>query len=523
MNSMIYSENDIQQIQQKGLTPREVDTQIALFKKGAQTADLHSAATIGDGIKKLNSHNVDHYSAYFERNSKNLKVLKFVPASGAATRMFKFLYKFLKEYDIEEQSINSFINQEKLKDLSIFRVGMEKFPFYHLVLQELSKKGIDFNSLNESQQVLEFAKTMMDESQLNYGNYPKGLLPFHLYKDNKTATAFEEHLYETALYVSKGAEVHIHFTISKEFESNFREEFKHIVSKVMEVTERTFNITFSYQKESTDTIAVTPDNQPFLNPDGSILFRPSGHGALIDNLNDLDADIVFVKNIDNVVTSKYKDEVALYKKVLAGILLDLQQKVYNYQKSLEKSPFSEEQLIDIATFLKNELNVDISKEFEKYSEKYKIEYLQNQLNKPIRVCGMVKNEGEPGGGPFWVKDDNGRVSLQIVEAAQIDKNNKQQRNILKSATHFNPVDLVCGLKNNKGEKYNLHDFVEPNAAFITKKTQEGKDLKALEKPGLWNGSMAYWNTVFVEVPLITFNPVKTVNDLLKPTHQVKIG
>jgi len=293
-----------------------------------------------------------------------------------------------------------------------------------------------------------------------------------------------------------------------------------ISSIVEKKTNTKFNISFSYQKESTDTIAVTTKNELFREEDGSLLFRPSGHGALLENLNDLNADVIFIKNIDNVVVINLEKEVGQYKKMLAGVLLKVQEQAFIYQKDLDNKDVNEEDLINIAQFLSNKMNITISSEFEKYSTKYQIEYLAEKLNRPIRVCGMVKNEGEPGGGPFWVKEENGNISLQIVESAQIDKKNKLQKDILKKATHFNPVDLVCGIKNYKGETFDLTKFVDPKTAFITIKTKVGKDIKALELPGLWNGSMANWNSIFVEVPLLTFNPVKTVNDLLKPQHQI---
>jgi len=356
---------------------------------------------------------------------------------------------------------------------------------------------------------------------LNYGNYPKGLLPFHEYKNQIISTAFEEHLFESALYSSTGTSTKLHFTISEKHKNKFKEEFNRIEEKVEKKTGAEFDISFSYQKQSTDTIAVTPKDKPFRNKDGSLLFRPSGHGALIENLNDLEADIIFIKNIDNVVVYKYKNDVAKYKKMLAGILLKTQKQAFEYLDLLDKNNVNSDEIITIAEFLSNKMNVRISHEFEKYAEKYQIEYLKDKLNKPIRVCGMVKNEGEPGGGPFWVKDESANVSLQIVETAQIDTKNKQQKSIFKESTHFNPVDIVCSTKDYQGNKFDLTKYVDSRAAFITKKTKSGKELKALELPGLWNGSMANWNTIFVEVPLITFNPVKTVNDLLKPAHQIK--
>jgi Domain of unknown function (DUF4301) len=517
---MNFSENDIKQIEQKGLTLKDVESQIAIFKSGIPYSNIAEAATNKNGIIVLNEDIIKQSVDTFEANKNNLSLLKFVPASGAATRMFKFLFRFVKEYNPDKESINSYINKNKLKDLSLFLVGLEKFPFYKEVLGHLEQKGIDFNELSTSRKAWHFVHAMLDEEQLNFGNSPKGLLPFHEYKNDHISTAFEEHLYEAALYASDDNNAKLHFTISERFKDKFDEEFKRIEEYVEQKTGVSFDIDFSYQHESTDTIAVTLKNEPF-REDGNLLFRPSGHGALLKNLNNLDADIIFIKNIDNVVVKKYKEDVAKYKKVLAGILLQLQTKVFSYLNVLESSELSEEKLIDIAEFLTRELNVKISHEFEKYSDKYKIEYLREKLDRPIRVCGMVKNEGEPGGGPFWVKDQSWNLSLQIVESAQINQKDRFQKEILMNATHFNPVDLVCGVKNYKGEKFNLENYVDPKAAFITTKTKVGKDLKALELPGLWNGSMAYWNTIFVEVPIITFNPVKTVNDLLKAPHQIK--
>ena len=518
---MKFSKKDIEQIERKGLTLEQVERQIRVFENGLPFTNLVSAATINDGIVKLNSQQIKHYVQLFDTKKEDNHIIKFVPASGAATRMFKFLYKFLDEFNLEKNSINWYINRHKNMNLSMFYIGIEKFPFFHIVKERLLDNYPDFDELSINEQGYYFVRMMLDEDKLNYGNYPKGLLPFHLYKNQVVATAFGEHLYESALYSPSDKSTELHFTISERHEHKFDEEFKRIEERVEEKTGSKFDISFSYQKESTDTIAVTPKNKPFRNEDGSLVFRPAGHGALIENLNDLDADIIFIKNIDNVVTFKYKEEVAKYKKVLAGLLLEIQEQAFKYSRILERESLSENELIEIAEFLANQMNVKISSEFEKYSLKYQIEYLAEKLNRPIRVCGMVKNEGEPGGGPFWVKDESGNISLQIVESAQINKKSKHQKDILTNATHFNPVDLVCGVKNYKGNKFDLKQFVDQKAGFITTKTKSGKELKGLELPGLWNGSMSNWNTIFVEVPLITFNPVKTVNDLLKAPHQIR--
>ncbi|WP_179333705.1 DUF4301 family protein [Winogradskyella costae] len=518
---MSFTENDINQIESNDLTLIGVKKQIEIFETGIPFTNVSDAATLNSGIMPLTDSKIEAYVTLFENEKNKKSLLKFVPASGAATRMFKFLFKFVSEYNSNEQSLNSYINKNNLRELSLFMVGLEKFPFYNQILDVLKSDGIDYENLANPEKVWHFAKAMLDENQLNFGNQPKGLLPFHDYKNNHISTAFEEHLYEAAMYATSNGIAKLHFTISEVYENKFNKEFKNIQTQVEQKTGVKFDISFSFQQQSTDTIAVTLKNRPFRESDGSLLFRPSGHGALIKNLNALDADIIFIKNIDNVVVDKYKEELATYKKVLAGILLKLQAKAFEYLHQLDSKQDIEGTLVAIENFLTHKLSIKISDEYKKYTDCYKIEYLQEKLNRPIRICGMVKNEGEPGGGPFWVKDHKSNQSLQIVESAQINLNDPKQEEILKNSTHFNPVDLICGVKNYKGEKFNLEDYVDHKAAFITEKTKNGKDLKALELPGLWNGSMAHWTTIFVEVPVITFNPVKTVNDLLKSPHQIK--
>jgi len=516
---MKFTEQDIKQIERKGLTVKKVIAQINLFKQGLPFANLLSAATIDDGILKLTIEDEEKAISFFENNKNTLIIKKFVPASGAATRMFKFLFQFLEDYNPKKETINAYINKNKATNMSIFLVGAEKLPFFDIVVNYIEASKIDFNTLDDNEKRLLFIKTLLSKDSLDYSSFPKGLIPFHKYKEH-SASAFEEHLFESAHYIVTNNTACLHFTISEKHNHEFDEEFKRIEEIVERKTGTSFDISYSFQKQSTETIAVTPNNTPFRNSDGSLLFRPSGHGALIENLNDIEADIIFIKNIDNVVVYRYEKDVAKYKKILAGILLELREQVYRYSKILdEDQKITEAKLIEIAEFLANKMNVIISEEFEKYALKYQIDYLKEKLDRPIRVCGMVKNEGEPGGGPFWVRDKRGIKSLQIVESAQIDKKNKLQKKILKNATHFNPVDLVCSMRNYKGESYDLSKFVDTETAFISMKTKTGKELKALELPGLWNGAMAYWNTIFVEVPLITFNPVKTVNDLLKSAHQ----
>lgn len=518
---MEFKEQDIKQFQHKGISQDLVNKQIDLFVSGLPFSNLIAAATPNDGLLQLSDEEKQKLIEFYQKRLDDISVIKFVPASGAATRMFKFLFRFLQNYDPQKESINSYINKNEDRDLSTFLIGLEKLPFYELGKKRLKEEYPNYEELPDNQQYYLFVKVMLDDDKLNYGNQPKGLLPFHRYKNGAIATAFEEHLYETALYTSDERPVKIHFTISEDFKDKFKNEFKRIEEDVEDHTGSKFNISFSYQKGSTDTLAVTMDDEPFREDDGSILFRPSGHGALIENLNELDADLIFIKNIDNVVVKKYKDEVAENKKVLGGLLLKLQEKVFEIIKNLNRGVSDEDELSPITDFLENEMQMRLSKNFYKYKLKYQVEYLLEKLNRPIRVCGMVKNEGEPGGGPFWVKDEDGNISLQIVESAQIDLNNKKQHNILKNSTHFNPVDVVCGVRDYNGKKFDLKKYVDDDAAFITNKTKAGKSLKALELPGLWNGGMAHWNTVFVEVPIITFNPVKTINDLMKAPHQIK--
>ena len=513
---MIFTKKDINQINSNGLTVEQVMSQLHYFESGIRAINLKDAATIGNGILSFNKQEQDTYFKHYENNKSEYSILKFVPASGAATRMFKFLFEFLKEYNSSKESINSYINKNKVPELALFIIGMEKLPFYSEVLNAVPS---NYNQLDSDGKVVAFIETMLNQNGLNYGKSPKGLLPFHQYK-NEASTAFKEHLYEATQYASNDGVAKLHFTISEDHDNKFKEELNDIHQRITEKTDTSFDVSFSYQKHKTDTIAVTPKNEFFREDNGQLLFRPSGHGALIENLNDVNDDIIFIKNIDNVVTPKLKNDVIVYKKILAGVLLKTQEQIFNYLNKLEDDSISEVEIVTIANFLTSDLNIIINPEFEKYSKKYQIEYLVTKLNRPIRVCGMVKNEGEPGGGPFWVKNENGAISLQIVESAQIDTTNKLQKNILKKATHFNPVDIVCAIKNYKGDKFNLLDFVDPNTGFISSKTRLGKSLKALELPGLWNGAMANWNTIFIEVPLDTFNPVKNVNDLLKPAHQL---
>lgn len=519
IKTMGLSEQDFEQMNQHGVSVANIEKQLAIFKKGIAKMELIEAATVGNGILKLTHADFVEKARFFDEHKSNLKLLKFVPASGAATRMFKFLLAFLNEFNIEKESINAYINRKKDTKLPVFIVGMEKLPFFDSIYKKLKEEFQDFDSLPRDYKNYYFIKFMLDSQYFNFSSKPKGILPFHKYATT-VATPIEEHLYECGYYSSTNNKSHLHFTVSESHQGQFEQIIKNVKSKVETETQTNIEVSYSYQDKSTDTIAVNMGDKPFRTEEGKLLFRPGGHGALIENLNQLDADIIFIKNIDNVILHN-NDTIALYKKALAGILLELQQQIFACLNLIDLYTIDDKQIEEIKDFLKVKLNMEIKADFDLYTFENKIKVLKAILNRPIRICGMVKNEGEPGGGPFWVKNGQKEISLQIVESSQVDLNNKKQAKIMANATHFNPVDLVCATKNYKNEKFNLHQFIDENSGFIVEKNYLGKDIKSYELPGLWNGAMANWLTVFVEVPLITFNPVKTVNDLLKEAHQSK--
>ncbi|MES2544699.1 MAG: DUF4301 family protein [Bacteroidota bacterium] len=510
-----FTEADFEQFAAKGIAPASIKNQLDILKNEILKTFLDRPAAINDGIIKYYETDFKNLASSFEIEKEKFKLQKFVPASGAATRMFKFLSEFLNEFDVENESINAYINRKKEKNLSIFIVGLDKFPFFEAVETKLKSTYLDYNSWDKDKQNYHFIKTLLSPESFDYANKPKGSLLFHQYKDH-LATPIEEHLNECAFYASSKNVSHLHFTVSENHQLLFEKIISEVKQKVEDKSKTKLNVNFSYQNKATDSIALDSNNNPIRDENGRLVFRPGGHGALIENLNNLDADIVFIKNIDNVIQN-HIHSITLYKKALAGILIEIQKQVFNYLNEIEQN--TDTNLEPIIEFVKHKLNVAIIDDFDKYTLENKIGFLKSSLNRPIRVCGMVKNEGEPGGGPFWVSDFRGNVSLQIVETSQIDQQNPFQFSRLKSATHFNPVDLVCGIKNYKGEKFDLTRFVDHKSGFVVEKNKSGKIVKSYELPGLWNGAMANWITIFVEVPLITFNPVKTVNDLLKPTHQ----
>lgn len=516
---MNFSEKDISQFREKGISPQKVEQQIEIFKRGNIVVNVREAATVRNGILAISEENQEELVNFYESRKDNLDLLKFVPASGAATRMFKAFYNLLKEFDPEKDDLDEYIDRKNDRSLETFFSRIKDLPFYDKVREKAAHSEPGFEDMPEARQHYLFVKYMLQEDGLDLGDQPKGLVPFHKYEDH-LATAFEEHLVEAIDYAASGKKVRIHFTVAEEHREKFEEEAQEVVPRLEQETGYSFDVSYSYQDPKTDTVAVTMDNEPFRDENGDIFFRPGGHGALIQNLNEQNADLIFIKNIDNVVIPKNRELLASYKKMLGGKLLQLQERIFDYLRKLENGA-EKEQLEEMGNFLQNELNAGLSVNFKDLHEQEKPEVIKNLLNRPLRICGMVKNEGEPGGGPFWVTHKNGEISLQIVESAQIDHDNYQQSKIAQEATHFNPVDVVCSTKDYRGGKFDLNKFVDEETSFIANKTKDGKELKALELPGLWNGGMAHWNTIFIEVPVETFNPVKTVADLLKPSHQVQ--
>ena len=504
----MLSQNDLKQIAAKGITEEQINNQLAEFKNGFPYLRLKAAASIEDGIVATGENDKKAYiKAWDDYKKQGHKIVKFVPASGAASRMFKDMFAFL---DADYQVPTTPFEKN-------FFDNIQKFAFYD-ALDAVCRKneGKSIKYLIQEGDYKAVVANLLFEKGLNYGQLPKGMLLFHKYPEG-ARTPIEEHLVEGALYTASNGQAIVHFTVSHEHMGMFK---KKVAAKADIYAQKygvKYDISFSEQKPSTDTIAANPDNTPFRNEDGSLLFRPGGHGALIENLNEIDADIIFIKNIDNVVPDRLKPETTDYKQVIAGVLVNLQKIAFKYLNELEKGTPSHEKLREIQHFVERAFcrRPDIAT----LSDPELAEYLTKKLNRPMRVCGVVKNVGEPGGGPFLTYNHDGTISLQILESSQIDKNNREYMEMFTNGTHFNPVDLVCAVKDYKGQPFDLPKFVDPSTGFISSKSKNGKELKALELPGLWNGAMSDWNTVFVEVPLGTFNPVKTVNDLLRPQHQ----
>jgi len=508
---MLLTNEDKELLKKKGISENQIDVQLKNFEQGFPFLKLRAAASVDNGIIAPKGEDVDKYVRIWkDYKVEGHSITKFVPASGAASRMFKNMFEFLSaDYDVPTTDF------EKK-----FFAEIHNFAFFDALNDACflnEEKSVD--ALIEEGEYKAVVANMLNEEGLNYGQLPKGLLQFHSYEDC-ARTPVEEHLAEAAMYASSQGEAAVHFTVSSEHRELFQELIDRVLPEACSRYDIKYKVSMSEQKPSTDTIAANMDNTPFRTEEGKLLFRPGGHGALIENLNDLESDVVFIKNIDNVVPDRLKGDTVLWKEVIAGVLVDVQKKTFEYLHLLDSGKFTHEDLENIIRFVRHTLNTDVPglKEMED-SELHT--FLKNKLNRPIRVCGVVKNVGEPGGGPFLAYNPDGSVSLQILESSQIDQNNPEYVKMFTQGTHFNPVDLVCAVRNYKGEKFNLPDYVDPATGFISFKSKGGKELKALELPGLWNGAMSNWSTLMVEVPLSTFNPVKTVNDLLRPQHQAE--
>lgn len=505
----MLSQEDLKQIASKGITEEQITNQLNEFKTGFPFLRLEAAAAIGKGIVAPGDEERKCYiDCWNDYKAQGKSIVKFVPASGAASRMFKDMFAFLSaDYDVPTTAFEK-----------TYFDNIKKFAFYNALNEKcVTNEGKNIDQLIADGNYKAVVANMLEAKGLNYGQLPKGLLLFHNYEDGPR-TPMEEHLVEGALYAASNGEANVHFTVSHEHIQLFEAKVAEKLDKYASRYGIKYNISFSEQKPSTDTVAANPDNTPFRTEDGKLLFRPGGHGALIENLNEINADVIFIKNIDNVVPDRLKSDTVDYKQVIAGVLVSLQAKAFAYLEKLEKGSCSHEELVEISNFLQNNLCC-LNNEIGSYTDEQLAQYLCVKLNRPMRVCGVVKNVGEPGGGPFLTYNQDGTVSLQILESSQIDKSNETYQKMFTEGTHFNPVDLVCAVKDYKGNAFNLPDYVDKSTGFISSKSKNGKDLKALELPGLWNGAMSNWNTVFVEVPLSTFNPVKTVNDLLREQHQ----
>lgn len=514
----MYTKEDLKEFKRRKIKPEQIDKQIENFKKGFEFVNLVEPATLNNGIKSVPTEEENYLIDLYEKGSQKADVIKMVPASGSATRMFKKLFTFMETYKGEAEEFLKFVQDKSPDSMHEFFLHLNEFPFYTHLKNVMWNDEQDLQKILDKRMFTDILAYILTEKGLNYGDTPKGLVDFHVYRDF-VRTPFDEHLVEAALYCKKGREAHLHFTVSEEYVPRFKDR----LAKVSKVFEKMFNVkykvTFSIQKPSTDTVSIDENGELIRDEAGKILFRPGGHGALIHNVNDIKADIIFIKNIDNVSPDRSKADTVKYKKLLTGTLFEIQSKVFEHLDLLDKRGVTEAQLDETEAFIEANLGYKKAEGLQFKDKKGRVKYLRNILDRPIRVCGMVKNEGEPGGGPFWVKTADGSCRLMIIESAQINLKDKEQKKIFERSTHFNPVDLVCGTKNYKGKRFDLTNFVDPSQGFITTKSYKGKDIRVQELPGLWNGAMAEWITVFVEVPLSTFTPVKTVFDLRRTEHR----
>jgi len=494
--------------------------QVETFEKEIPPVRIIRACTIGDGIRIIPDEHYNRYFDLFQSALDNERIIKFVPASGAASRMFKKLQSVLTNLKTTHKELEKAANSGDEESSSVLKFinNLEHFAFYDDLKKQMMDAGLNLEEIKEQGEYIEILKFTLDPVGLGYAGKPKGSIKFHNYPEG-SRTAFEEHLIEALNYTKrKDGPAHIHFTISAEHEELVKSVIDPVLDKYSKEGKQ-IEVSYSFQKTTTNTVAATVNNRPFRDEEGKIVFRPGGHGALLSNLNDLQADVIVIKNSDNIVPDHLREETYKYKKLLIGYLVELHSKLCTYLAKLVEEDISNKMLEVISDFVKNDLELKITEEYKSMSSDNKRDYLFRLMNHPIRVCGMVRKEGHPGGGPFWVLEKDGEVTKQVVETTQIDLSNKEQQNIFELATHFSPVDFICCVRDYNSKPFDLYRFSDKDSGLITIKSKDGKELKALELPGLWNGGMANWITVFVQVPKITFNPVKEVNDLLKTKHQ----
>lgn len=506
----MFSNKDIEQINAHGLSENEVLERLKRFSIGFPPTKIVRAATPNDGIMIADEQTRENYNAFYDKYVRNIKTAKFVPASGAASRMFKDLYEYLES---ENDALEDFPQVGKLIN------NINRFAFADKLDEVLKSQGTSLEECLAKGENKKIIKNILSSEGLGYGSNPKALILFHAY--GKTVrTSIEEHLVEAAMYCSNDKrETFLHFTISPEHFDKVEKLLSEVVERYEKIFGVKYNIKLSVQKSSTDIPAVNLDDSLARDEQGRLIFRPSGHGALLKNLQETDADVIFIKNIDNVEQDYLKEADAEYKKMLGGLLLEKKMKRDSFLQALDSKTYDKDTFEQIRSFLSESFGVQLQMEEEFEGMEAFANHVRAFLERPLRVCSMVRNEGQPGGGPFWVESTNGEISLQIVEKAQIDLSDKQQNEIFQTATHFNPVDIVCSITDHKGNVLPLERFVDENTGFISEKTQKSSKIKIQERPGLWNGSMAQWLTIFVETPIAYFNPVKTVNDLLETTHQ----
>jgi hypothetical protein len=519
VSPMIFREQDQQQIAAHGTTAKAIGAQIETFRRGFPFTQLDRPCTPGDGVTVLSPQDTASLASRYMEATAAGRVQKFVPASGAASRMFKSLLAVHERADdINLAQLQAAPQDQDDRDFLKFAEGLRNFAFYEALGDQFSQQQRCLDQTLGQGDYKTILDALLMPSGLNYASLPKALLHFHHYGDH-SRTPLEEHLVEAATLVrDRNGVARLHFTVSPDHIELMQAHFE-LIRHRHEQTGGRFDVSWSTQKPSTDTIAVDLDNQPFRDREGNLLFRPAGHGALLENLNDLQGDIVLIKNIDNIVPDHLKAATYTYTRLLGGHLATLQRQSFAYLEQLSSDGVSPSTLAEIRQFAENHLSLRLPRTFEQQSHQEQVASLFKVLHRPLRICGVVPNTGEPGGGPFWVRHADGATSLQIVETSQIDTQAEEQLAILQASTHFNPVNLVCGVRDFRNQPFDLMQFTDPETGFISQKSHEGRALKALELPGLWNGAMAKWNTVFVEVPIATFNPVKTVLDLLRPEHQ----